>query len=226
MAVVNRVTDDIPITLVDTNGVGRAGLAVTSTARRKDSTVAASAVMDRGNGDYDLTYTFPSAGRWRVTSVATIDGDPAIDITDIDVVTAAQDDPVAFLAAGEIVVISPVNAVTGAVTLFQGDDYLDVDTRSLNWATTSAGQWPDLTGASIAFRATHPTDKSRTFTAAGSVTTPTGSTKAVRVELTKTQTAAFLTPSEGYPFQVVATLANGDVATLVDATMVVTPRRG
>lgn len=258
-AVVNVAKDDIPVTLYDTAGIGRAGLTVTATARRKGATVSASAVTDRGNGDYDLTMTFPSAGTWRVTATATIDGATAIDQTDIEVETAAQLDPVTALASAygaawanldaavstrasaaalsplsnldaaissratvaaitaalspsTITVTSPV-AASGNVTVYQGDDQQAVDSRSLDW---SVSNWPDLTGASVALVGQFEANPAVTLLATGSVTTPSGSGKTVRVELTHDQTDA-LRPGT-WKIQVVATLASGHVATLVGGT--------
>lgn len=145
-AIVNVETDDIPITLYDADNVGRAGLSVASVARRKGVTVSATAVTDRGSGDYDLTYTFPSVGTWRVTSTATIDGEPATDITDVQVETAAQADPAAALAAGTVTVVSPLSPDGGTLRLIQGDSYAAAQSRQLSWTLSAQ---PDLTAAAL-----------------------------------------------------------------------------
>lgn len=100
-AVVNVAKDDIRVNLYDADGVGRAGLTVTVVASRKDVTVSATDVTDRGSGAYDATITFTSVGTWQITATATIDGDPAMDVKDIAVVTAAQADPAAATVGGE-----------------------------------------------------------------------------------------------------------------------------
>ena len=91
-AVVN-VAAPIPISFYDATGAGATGLTITSSARKAGTatTIAATSVTDRSNGDYDVLITFPSTATWRLTSTTTIDGDPAIDITDVAVLAAAAD---------------------------------------------------------------------------------------------------------------------------------------
>jgi hypothetical protein len=146
MAYVVNTAVSIPITLYDANGAGRSGLTVTSTARLAGSatTVSATSVTDRGNGDYDITITFPSVGTWRITSTATIDGETVPDTTDVQVETAAQADPAAALAAVDITLVSPLSPDGGTLRLIQGDSYAAAQSRQISWDLT--GQ-PDLSAA-------------------------------------------------------------------------------
>lgn len=227
MSAVVNVAMSIPILILDANGSGKTGQPLTSTARLVGSTTTISAtVTERTNGEYDVAFTPTSVGLWRVISTATVDGSAFVDTTDVQVITAAQADPVSALAGVSVTVTSPV-ASNGDVTVYQGDDQQAVDSRSLDW---SASNWPDLTGASIVLVGDFVANAVHTISATGSVTTPTGSGKAVRVELTSTQTDA-LKPG-AWTIQVIATLANGHVVTLVggtdddSVTMTVVSRRG
>jgi hypothetical protein len=224
IATVN-VAYTVPILILDSLGAGKTGLTVTASARLAGSATTASAtVTERTGGQYDVAFTPSAVGQWIVTATATVDGDPFTDVELVQAVTAAQFDPVSALAVGIVSVVSPVAPISGNVTVYQGDDQKAVDSRSLDWATSSAGQWPDLTGASIALAGEHRTNGALTVAVSGSVVTPTGASKQVRVELTHGQTAAL---RDGvYDIQMIATLASGDVVTLVDAAMTVLPRRG
>jgi hypothetical protein len=112
-------------------------------------------------------------------------------------------------------VISVVSPITsgGTVTIVQGDDYYAEDGRAIEWVETAdTTAWPnDLTGATITFGAGE-------FTKAGSVVTPTGSSKKVRVELSAEDTASLVQGK--YDYQVQATI-NGRAATIVKGTLVV-----
>ena len=110
-------------------------------------------------------------------------------------------------ASAEIAFYGPV-LETGNVITYRGDTYLNEDDRAIEW---SSDDWPDLTGGTVVVII----KKEAQF--AGSIVTPVG-TALVRLELTATQTR---TISVGrHNFQVVATQADGDVATLVDAVWV------
>jgi hypothetical protein len=103
----------------------------------------------------------------------------------------------------KVVAIFPV-ANGGNVTTYQGDTYNNTIGRPIDWTATD---WPDLTGATIRVYV-----GGLTFT--GAVITPTGNQR-VRLDLTATQTASI--PTNVRRFQVVATLAGGGNATLVEA---------
>ena len=117
------------------------------------------------------------------------------------------------IGSGQVTTTSPV-AVSGDVTIVRGDDYNAADGRALDWTDVSAA-WPDLTGATIAV--TVQTTATTTWTKAGSVVTPTGSGKKVRVEPTAADTATFA-GGASYPFDVQATLASGRKVTLLRGT--------
>ena len=120
------------------------------------------------------------------------------------------------IGTGTINVTLPV-AADGAVTVFQGDDYSASDGRALDWTDTD-GVWPsDLTGATISVKI------AGIASLAGSVVTPTGANKKVRLQLTAVQTTVLRASTR--PMQVIATLApSGRTATLVDATWTTKPR--
>lgn len=149
-----------------------------------------------------------------------VDGETVRYEETVQVVTASQDDPVAYLT-GVVTVSTPV-ASDNSVTVYQADHYDADESRALEWSTTSADTWPTLTSASISFVARHATQTSKTVTATGSVVTGTGSTKQVRVELTPTDTNG--RPSGTYDYQVIATLSNDHVVTLVSGTLTLTER--
>lgn len=113
------------------------------------------------------------------------------------------------IGSGQITTTSVV-AQSGNVTTIAGDDYSNTDSRAIDWTDASVS-WPDLTGASILV-----TVKSGTTTLmskAGSVVTPTGSSKKVRVQPTAADTRAI--PVGTYEFDVQATLSNGHIVTLL-----------
>ena len=117
------------------------------------------------------------------------------------------------IGSGQITTTSPV-ATSGDVTIVRGDDYNSADGRALDWTDVSAA-WPDLTGASVLV--TVQTTGSAQWTKAGSVVTPTGSGKKVRVEPTAADTATFA-GGASYPFDVQATLSSGRKVTLLRGT--------
>lgn len=135
-----------------------------------------------------------------------------------DVATSTRATPGSYITTGS------ATATSGAATVYQGDDQVAVASRSLDWSTITADQWPDLTGATILFVGQYRANAAHTVSAAGSVITPTGATKHVRVELSAAQTEAL---HDGvYEIQVIATTSDGDVVTLVDTTMTVKARKG
>jgi hypothetical protein len=120
------------------------------------------------------------------------------------------------ISAAQVVTVSPVSADGSSVTIVRGDDYLAADARALDW-TDAGNHWPDLTGATIAFTARRSPS---VLTKAGSVVTPSGSSKSVRVELTAAETAALGTGP--WNFDVQATLATtSHIVTLVLGTLTV-----
>lgn len=113
--------------------------------------------------------------------------------------------------AGGVVMTSPV-ATTGLLTLVRGDDYYSADGAALEWTST---EWPDLTAATIRFSLQRrSTGINAIDRFAGSVVTPTGTAK-VRVELPAAQTDDLEPGKNLYIYDVEATLAGGNIRTLV-----------
>lgn len=117
-------------------------------------------------------------------------------------------------AGGEVVLTSPV-ADGGDVRVFQGDDYANVDGRSLEWSGTT---WADLTAAqSVTLYVRAP--NGATFSTEGSVVSAGGATQTVRIELTAAETALLVGWLAASTLRVRAVLASGGKATLVDTTL-------
>lgn len=134
-------------------------------------------------------------------------------LDNLDVAVSTRATSVAAGGGGTVIYQGPV-APGGNVTLKRGDDYYAADSRSLIWSTTAEDTWPDLTAATITFYA-QDRITGEVFSKTGGVTTPTGSTKVVYVELTTTETEAI---SDGV-FDVQATLSNGHIVTLASGTL-------
>jgi hypothetical protein len=115
-----------------------------------------------------------------------------------------------LLGSGQVLVAAPV-AAGGDVTIVCGDDYLDDDDRALHW---SSDDWPNLTGASVRLQIGGVGGQN----VAGEVVTPPG-TAEVLVELTRAQTHPL--KKGRHEIAVEATLSNGSVVTLVQASMTV-----
>lgn len=94
------------------------------------------------------------------------------------------------------------------IPIVKGDDYYDDENRQ--FVFTGGAGWPDLTSATVTFNATCPGD---TFTKSCTVSDATGLTKSVTLELTRAETDT-MTPTI-YKYEIVATLTNGHVLTLV-----------
>lgn len=177
-----------------------------------------------GDGAYRITKPIPSdgaLGSW--FGVITYDDGAGFVRTypfGFTVVTPAQADPAGALSGAVVVTGSPV-AATGESTIYRGDAYASADSRQLPWTITNASSYPDLTGATITLYATNTANKSAHFTASGSVVTPTGSTRAVLVQLTSEQTIALLDGE--YAYSVVAVPTTGRPLTLAAGTLTVHP---
>lgn len=120
-----------------------------------------------------------------------------------------------------IYVTSPV-AEDGSLSLIQGDDYFNVDSRALEWIN-EAGTWPDLTAATVTLRLKR--ENGTPNSVAGTVITPTGANQKIRVELTSAFTAQ-LEACAHWTFEVEATLSNGHDVTLVIGDASVTEQIG
>lgn len=113
-----------------------------------------------------------------------------------------------------LTVIAPV-AVGGDVEIIQGDGYLDAQGRALAWETSEADQWPDLTTATAPTFYAKNLVTGALFNKTGTVVTPSGANKRVRVELTTTETAVL---ADKYRIWFEVTL-NLQIVTLLDAQM-------
>lgn len=114
------------------------------------------------------------------------------------------------LGSGQIITTSIV-AQSGNVTTYRGDTYEAVDGRAIDWTDVSVG-WPDLTAATILVVI------GGDVSFAGSVVTPSGANKKVRLELTSAESLNI--PDGELNFVVRATLSGGNVVTLVDGTWI------
>ena len=65
---------------------------------------------------------------------------------------------------------SPMGSDGTTITIVQGDDYHSDDSREITWTGSSADQWPDLTGATLAMTARNKMD---TLTVVPTVTSGT-----------------------------------------------------
>ncbi len=133
------------------------------------------------------------------------------------------------IGTAAISTVSPVSQ-GGDLALVRGDSYRAADGRALLWTGASANVWPDLTAATVKLQilGNHLTVAGTVvMEVTGTVVTPTG-TQQVRAEPTAAQTAALpasqaaAAPGAVSPYKVVATLANGDVVTLVEGNATIT----
>lgn len=113
------------------------------------------------------------------------------------------------IGTGLVATTAPVTE-SDNIEIVRGDDFKAADNRALEFTTSEEATWPDLTGATIAFTAKQNQD---TIAKAGSVIVATGATKKVRIELDPADTAN--DPIGEYRFDVQATLASGNIVTLV-----------
>jgi hypothetical protein len=125
--------------------------------------------------------------------------------SDIGLIRAKTD----LLGTSTVVVASPV-ATSGDITIIVGDDYLAVDGRALSW---TGKNWPFLTGGSVIVA----------INGKSYIATITTSSR-VQLELTRAQTSAMVAGLS--KFAIIATLPNGDVATLVNGKCTITPPTG
>ena len=204
------------------------------------STTASVTLIEIGDGEYAIAFTPTTAARWRARVTYNAGGvfrdfletydvlpaaaDPAA-IADAlaavqttvdgvaamtDVATSTRATPGAYVAAGGTV------ATNGDITIRRGNAYLNADGLALPWSSSS---WPVLTSATITLQAESAYDDRVTFSAAGAVVTATGTTKAVRVELSEAQTTA-LTAGD-WTYVVHAVLASGNDVELASGAMTV-----
>jgi hypothetical protein len=124
--------------------------------------------------------------------------------TVVDAIKAKTD----TIGSGTVTAVSPV-AAGGAVSIIAGDSYDADDGRELSWTGTT---WPSLVGATVVMKVTGAS-YACTVTGAGTAS------QTVVCELTKVQTAALAVIT--HSMDVEATLASGNLVTLVRSTMTV-----
>lgn len=114
------------------------------------------------------------------------------------------------IGSAMITTVMPVS-MAGNVETYQGDDYSAAHARALEW-TDVGGLWPTITGATIEVLI------GNCLTGTGSVINGAGANKKVQLELNKDQTEIIKTGN--HHFQIVATLVDGDVVTLLEGRWV------
>jgi len=199
-------TNDIPFVLVDAGNTEVPGLGTTwtVTVRKEGGAFVGSAGVksELGNGWYN--YRASAAECDTAGAIALLVSGAGFVQQNLLAVVSDTAGALDALAAAGVEFVGPV-VDGGNVITYLGDDYNDLDGRALSW---SSAAWPALTAATVAVTI----DGLATF--AGAVVTPTGTVE-VMVELTAVQTASITAGRR--PFQVVATQADGDIVTLVDA---------
>ncbi|MCI0398782.1 MAG: hypothetical protein L0322_28165 [Chloroflexi bacterium] len=103
--------------------------------------------------------------------------------------------------------------------IVQGDDYNNSDGRAFSW---SSDDWPDLTGATLAWAADNTRNPAETHTAVPVVVAAGGGTQTIRLELTAAITGAMEAGSARYNFHIRATLAGGRKVTLISPKSTIT----
>jgi hypothetical protein len=209
--------------------LGSSQTGLTLTAQLVDTTGAnvGSAVttgfVELGVGNYTWTYaSFPDdfRGAIKFSSGATLKAIAAVNPQEAEYTDAKISTRLGTGYAGTITYTGPV-ATTGDVAIVHGDDYNNTDSRALEWSTTDSATWPDLTGATITLTVKAHAGGTAELTKTGTVVTPTGATKKVRVELTAANTTALGLGS--HKFDVQATLSSGRIVTLITGTLNVLP---
>ena len=119
------------------------------------------------------------------------------------------------VSAANIIVVSPVG-VGGDVTIVQGDSYKAADARALSWTSTA---WPSLAGATVTLNVVSYSDGSNPLSNVACTVIQGTGTATVSCDLTSTQTSML---AGRYRVTIKATLADGDIVTLVSADMTVT----
>jgi hypothetical protein len=195
---------------------GKTGLTVTVDVYDPTFTriVTAAAAIEVGGGLY--TYTLPGANVTIEKGYVAIfkTADATVDVQHIPALWEVGVGGIENLVAGGVVsVVGPV-PLGGNITIVRGDEYNNADGRALEWSTVAATDWPDLTGATIVLTARN--SSGGTLTKAGSVVTPGGVNKKVRVELVAADTSGLTLGLNEYSFDIQATLSpSGRKVTLV-----------
>jgi hypothetical protein len=177
---------------------------------------ATNVLMAGSNLDANVT-------QWLATAVGLASGLPnvtAANMLSAGAIAAA----IQNLGAISFTLVSPIMQ-NGSISIVAGDDYYNADGRALTW-TSSAGVWPNLTGATIALTGNlspsiPPNGGSRSYNVAGVVSAGGTGTQSVYVELPKATTIAMAVGAMAYDFALIATLSDGHLATLAQGTLTV-----
>ena len=169
-----------------------------------------SGITETEPGVYRKSFTAPNANG---DYVVIWDADGKTSVEELEV-GATTDAILSQLTGAQVVVVGPV-VLGGDIEIVRGDDYKAADGRALEW---TSGSWPDLTDADVLFTA-RTGDDVVAISKAGSVVTPSGAGKRVRVELFQAETVLLTT--DKHRFDILATLSNGNTVTLVRAHMTV-----
>lgn len=223
VAVVNTACY-IPFTVLDANGdpeTGKVNADFTKHANLASTpaTTATPTITEDASGRYVLSVRATALGIWYVTWSTDVDGETVSYEETLQVVTAQQYDPVAYYASASVTLAVPV-ASTGAITLYQGDDYAAADSRTLSWSLTGA---PSLSGAAITWKLVD-NDGTEALTKSASVSG--SSPQIVTVALTDDDTTT-LDPSgrKQYRYDLAAVLGSGNKVTLARGSVTVKPDR-
>ena len=103
-----------------------------------------------------------------------------------------------------------------SIAIVRGDDYTDEDGRAAEFVDDD-GIWPDLTGATVTWRAYLAASPDPVLEVEMEITAASGASKIVILELTADQTAEL--EEDSYVWDAKAELANGHVSTLMRGNM-------
>jgi hypothetical protein len=113
------------------------------------------------------------------------------------------------LLAAPITTVGPVNPTTGVFTVIRGDDYFTADNRALTLACPVGTGIPDLTGLTVTVKFVGPAG-AVDLTMTASATSPGGSSQAVTIQPTRTQTAGLISAQYSVVYQTVTAHAGED----------------
>jgi len=123
-------------------------------------------------------------------------------------------------ATGVVTVVSPVSADGTELTLVQGDDYKNADGRAIAFSGITGLPSDISTGVTVALKIKRrQTTAPTVISIAGTITTATGATKAVRFDVPAATTGLLEVGDRTYDFAVEFTLSSGDKITAVRGTV-------
>lgn len=158
-----------------------------------------------GTAGKDLATVGSSSDPWATSLPGAYTGSEA------GAMLAAVEEKATLIGTGVVVYGGPVLS-SSQVEIVQGDDYLAVDGRALEWTSSD---WPDITGATVTLDIRQTVQPHATNTYPATVLSAT----AVEVELTSVQTAALAVGT--WSFALDAILTNLSQVTLAEGVLVV-----